>query len=239
MKTAVVIPTYKRPEKLDRCLHSIIGQSIGKNLSIYVYADNNDVETKEHAEKHWGQWGIKCFVQPKQSYVIGAWNRFTKEQWDDKWDAMMWCVDDVELYPNCIEEAVKCMKENFKDGDGVVGIKQVCPGREDYTFKWFGQVLLGRKFVARYPEQQVCCPAYQHFWQDEEMYEYACSLNKFVSCNTAVLKHYHPGFLPEEMDSTHPLVRGETFRRDKAVREERQRLGYIWGKNFNLIGEKK
>lgn len=226
-KIAVVIPTYKRTRKLNRCLESLEQQTY-KDFNIFIYCDNNDIETYNYIRENWFVAG--CIVNDKQEFVIGSWNKFFS-QFHNKYDAVLWCVDDVELHPTCLEELVKSMKSNFPDLDGVVGVKQECPGHPEYTFKWYGQCLIGKKFIERYKEVDyaVCCPDYQHFYQDEEMWMYASSLGKFVNCETAVLNHYHPAFVPEEMDETHPIVRGKTKRIDDAVYKMRREKNLIWG----------
>lgn len=235
MRVAVVIPTFNRLNKLERCLNSLEKQTY-KSFDTYIYCDNNDKKTFNFLEN--SRWADFVSINTRQEFVIGSWNRFLREEFfQDNYDIMMWCVDDVECYHTTLEKAVACMITNFPDTDGVVGINQECPGHPSYTFKWYGQVLLGRKFIERYKQvnYQVCCPDYHHFYQDEEMWEYANSVGKFINCPEAILKHYHPGFIKSELDSTHPLVRGVVMQEDKAIRNIRLMKGYTWGKDFNLV----
>ena len=243
MKIAVVIPTYKRIKKLERCLKSLESQTY-KDFWINVYADNNDSKTFNYINDSWTNKKTLDVIpteMAKQSFVIGCWNDFFYSSIKmpgvkgfRSYDAVAWIVDDVELYPNYLEELVKAMQTNFPDLDGVVGAKQVCPDRNDYTFKYYGQVLLGKKFIERYKEvdYKVCCPAYKHFFQDEEMWIYANSLGKFVNCETAILNHYHPAFVPEELDETHNLIRDEVKKTDQIVHEIRTKKNLIWGKTW-------
>lgn len=246
LKVAIVIPTYRRIEKLKRCLLSIAGQSYN-NFDTFITCDNNDKETFDWLLE---QRQIKSLahvqtvsLSAQQKFVIGAWNDFFKFQFgfselmDSDYGAVLWCVDDVELLPNTLANSVKCMITNFPDTDGVIGIKQECPGHPEYTFKWYGQCLIGRRFIQRYAnvDYQVCCPDYNHFYQDEEMWEYSTSLGKFVNCEEAVLKHYHPGFIKEEMDDTHPLVRGVIARADSITRAKRKEHDLTWGKSWTLV----
>lgn len=231
---AIVIPTYKRIEKLDRCIESIF-KSTWEVLNVFVYADNQDTQTKDFLALKY-PFDVFCKVNLEHKYVIGGWNDFTKTLFNADWQIMMWCVDDVELYPDCLEKAVQAMHEHFPDYDGVVGISQECPGHEEYTYKPYGQVLLGKKFIERYKEANyaVCCPAYTHFFQDEEMWQYATSINKFYHCKEALLKHYHPAFIKSEMDATHPIVRGAVFQRDRQIFAQRQSQNLIWGKTWQM-----
>lgn len=238
---AVVIPTYKRIKKLERCLKSLEAQTY-KDFSIHIYCDNNDTDTYNWLADY-KQHRVYSTLNSKQEFVIGSWNKFFTGNFSYKYitktdyDAVLWCVDDVELYPNTIAEAVACMIKNFPDLDGVVGLKQECPGRPEYTFKWFGQCLIGRKFIERYTKSghEVCCPDYHHFYQDEELWEFASGLGKFVNCEEALLKHYHPGFLPEELDSTHPMVRGSIKDIDNATYGERKHKNLLWGESWKRV----
>lgn len=233
MKIAIVIPTYKRIKKLERCLESLKNQTY-KNFDVHIYCDNNDTISYNH----FSNYGYYINLSKSQKFVIGCWNDFFENMFcifiDKRYDAVAWTVDDVELYPNYLEELVKSMQTNFPDLDGVIGAKQICPGRDDYKFKWFGQVLIGRKFIERYKDVnfKVCCPFYKHFFQDEEMWIYANSLGKFVNCETAVLNHYHPAFRPEEMDETHNIIRDEIKRHDQVVHEMRKNKNLVWGQTW-------
>lgn len=230
MLVNVVIPSYNRKEKLARCIDSILKQTY-KNINIHVMHDNNDYVSHQFIADRYGEL-VKQSVMFKRSYVIGCWNSFTAN-FSFK-DAMMWCVDDVVLKPDCVEQAVKCMETHFPDTDGVVGINQVCPGHPEYTFKWYGQILLGAKFIERYKEvgYKICSPFFTHFFQDQELHQFATSLNKFINCETAVLEHYHPGFIRSELDHTHSLVRGGLMKQDKEIFDRRQKQGKVWGATF-------
>lgn len=249
LRVAVVIPTYERQSKLERCLKSL-GTQTYKNFDTFVYCDANDKQTfdwlcSNKELKEVSKVRIISLASSRK-YVIGNWNDFFTFQYglgellEAEYDAVLWSVDDVEWLPNSIEKAVECMITNFPDTDGVVGIKQECPGHPEYTFKWYGQCLIGRKFIERYKdvEYKVCCPDYNHFFQDEELWQYASSLGKFVNCEQAVLYHYHPGFIKSEMDDTHPIVRGSLFVEDRQTYSKRKISGYVWGKSWELINKR-
>lgn len=243
MRIAVVIPTYKRIKKLERCLDSVQKQTY-RDFDVYIYCDNNDYETFEYfsnqSQTTWRKYScIKMIgTNGKQEFVIGTWNNFFTNYYN-RYDAVAWIVDDVELYPNYLRELANCMHQNFPDLDGVIGAKQECPNHPEYTFKWYGQCLIGRKFIERYKDvdYKVCCPDYSHFYQDEEMWMFANELGKFKNCETAVLKHYHPAFVKEEVDDTHPLVRGRVKRVDDGTYAMRRKQGLVWGKSWELVNK--
>ena len=238
MHVCVVIPTFKRHAKLNRCIWSILNQT-HQDLDIWVMADGDDKGTEDFIKDAFTYTPkVHCIRNGFQGYVIGCWNWFTKEKFRDIKDTIAWIVDDVELHPDCFEKAEKCMRENFMDRDGVVGIYQYCPGYDRYKGKPFGQVLIGRKFIERYPDNQVCCPDYTHFYQDEEMYDYAMSINKFVYCEESKLKHYHPAYFEEQKDYVHKHIRDDIIGKDRETRVARRNLHYNWGSDFNLVNKK-
>lgn len=240
MNILIVTPSYNRYGKLIRLCKSL-EQSTYKDFFHHIYLDNNDNETMRRLQNsntlNYENW---VEVNRKQEFVIGSWNKAFRE-FHDKCDAFLWLVDDVEVYPNTIEEAVWTFKNSFADHtDGVVGLAQECPGAPNYTFKWFGQCLIGREFLERYKDvdYKLCCPDYKHFYQDEEMYIFANELGRFVEAPNAIVKHYHPAFVREEMDETHPLVRGAVMKEDTAIYTERRSRNLVWGKSWELINEK-
>ncbi len=243
MKLLIGVATYKRKDKLKRCIDSIINSSYKDYLTVVV-ADNKDYESLDFLIRTYDRrLPIMGLFQKEHKYVIGAWNRIVQENIQRNWDGFIGLCDDVELEPDALEKIVKCHQDYFKDGDGVIGFNQVCPGHPEYTFKWFGQTLMGRKFIERYAkaDYQICCPDYKHFFQDQEMYEFAHELRKFYNCREAVLKHYHPGFIKEEEDETHHIIR-QSSTSPKALDTEthlaRMCKSYLWGRDFNLINGK-
>lgn len=237
MKLLIGIATYKRLNKLTRLLHSLQDQTY-QNFQIYIICDNKDYETAHYLET----WGISNAVQDSHKFVIGAWNKCIQDKFiNGNYDGFIGLVDDVQLRPNALEEIVKCHKENFPDTDGVCGFNQICYGYFEYTFKWYGQTLMGRKFIERYHNvnYQICCPDYKHFYQDEEMWIHALTLNKFQTCPKAVLNHDHPSFTGN-IDETHNIIRKGNLspkEHDIKVYAVRKLKKYCWGLDFNLIGK--
>ena len=104
----IVIPTWRRQEKLERCLDSIQRQTYPY---INVHAIN-DVD---------------------RLFAFGVWNRFLAD-WDNPWrdgDCFVYICDDVELSPGCIASALCDLERLWPDGDGMVGFHQSIAGRTD------------------------------------------------------------------------------------------------------------
>jgi len=235
MHFAIVIPTYKRVEKLENLLTSILA-STHQDFDIHVLADNKDYSTMSHIKRHFRtNEKVKCYVMSKHKFVSGCWNHFTKYHFDEIKDAMVWLVDDVELDVDCLENLSKDLEACFPDTDGVVGIRQRCPNQKGLHGTEFGQVALGKKFIERYQDNQVCMISYLHFYQDREMYEYAKSLDKFHFSETAKLTHYHPNRVPSYKDSTHKITRGMVKNLDDECFRKRREKGLLWGESFKTL----
>lgn len=241
MKLLLGIGTYRRIAKLERLLKSLENQTYD-NFIIHVVCDNNDFETEKYLKntKEYKFGHLAVSVNNEHKFIIGAWNYCVSNYVNTfaDFDGFVGLCDDVELYPNALEEAVKCHKENFPDTDGVVGFKQVCKGHENYTYKPFGQMLIGKQWIERYKEVNYTyyAPMYKHFYADEELFIYASSLNKFILCEKAILNHDHPLFTGN-IDITHQIIRqGQNSPKnyDIALFKQRQKKNLIWGKSWEL-----
>lgn len=239
MHFAMVIPTYKRISKLERCLNSILKQT-HQDFNIYVMCDNQDWETFKHIEeKYKGNNKILPIIVLDHQYVMGCWNLFTRDQdtFDLIKEAMCWIVDDTELLSDCLEKLSETFIQHFPDTDGMVGISQIYPLITEATWKENGQCAIGKKFIERFPDRQVSCHEYRFFYQDEEVLEYAKSINKFILCKEAKLIHHSANFYHNEMDETHKIPRDKVKLQDTRTYNERKKRGLVWGKSFETIKE--
>ena len=208
----IVIPTWRRQEKLERCLDSIQRQTYPY---INVHAIN-DVD---------------------RLFAFGVWNRFLAD-WDNPWrdgDCFVYICDDVELSPGCIAAALCDLERLWPDGDGMVGFHQSIAGRTDgWSASAMG--LVGRAFAERFPDRQLFCPDYTRFHADAELGAYAKSLCRLSYCQGANLIHYHPAHVKSEMDETHRIVREPAaVAADKAAHEARKARGLVWGTSFERV----
>jgi len=143
--------------------------------------------------------------------------------------AILLAADDLEFRPNCISWLVTRMKKHFPDGDGSVGLQQYC---EEKGF--FGSegafVLMGRKFVDRFPNGQVFCPDYVHFNSDTELKGFAQRNKLFHFCSEAVVYH------SRLKDKTY-FLGDKVAKQDRETLEIRHRRGLLWGNSFEVIHE--
>lgn len=231
MRIEIAIPTLGRMEKLLKCLGSIdeAKKQIEDRLYVYLYF-SSELEYKliDESLKHYPY----IFTRLIDSYNAAEfWNNHIKEH---NADIFYYLNDDVLLAPNCLKNSINTMISKYPDLDGVIGIKQEGFGDIKTMPTAFGAI--GSKFIDRFPNRKVMCEDFKRLYLDEELYLYTSSINKFYLDKTASLLHCHPCLNKKYEDKTHYDVR-KYLKEDKKSFEERRRLNYLWGKNYNLINE--
>jgi len=138
-------------------------------------------------------------------------------------------ADDMLFKGGAIQKALDVMEREYPDRDGVVGFNQVT--LEKFCEAAF--VLMGDKFMDRFPDRQVYCPDYRHYYADTEFMKYAKSVNKFTYCKEAEVEHYHPVYTGKQ-DETNKVSR-LSYKQDRQTASERSEKGFLWGRDFGLI----
>jgi hypothetical protein len=133
----------------------------------------------------------------------------------------IYAADDLIFPENCVECAMKTMKERFPDGFGCVTI-----GKKVRT----NFALLGRKFIDHFPERQVMCPDFIHYGGDSEVQRMVEHLGIFAypPDRKSQVKHFR------NKDDTWRIAR-KVRARDHRIFYKRISLGYIWGVDFNRV----
>lgn len=148
-------------------------------------------------------------------------------------DIIVVLADHIEVLPGTLRSVERSMEDKFPDFDGMVGlhIMNLAPlaGVREYCF--FG---VGRKFVDRFPDRHIFCDDYHHFSADTELGEYATKAGKFYFDQHARIKTWHPNAGNAPKDDTWRASRSR-LERDKAIRQERQRRGLLWGESFERV----
>jgi len=232
MKIFAAIPSYNRQDKLIKCIESIERnkEHLGEHkliLGLYF----NTTQEVEFFEELYGKtdWVYPFFIN-EEHRAPDLWNSIlTKNQSD----LVCYLSDDLELEPHCMINAIDCMNNMFPDLDGVVGLSITNFPENRVVQASFG--LIGTKFADRFPDRHVFCPEYSKFCIDKELEIYAKSINRFHYCTAARLYHHHPAHSKSAPDETHIHVRKHLLI-DMQMRTKRQEKGYLWGKNFELIG---
>lgn len=234
----IVIPTYRRPEKVISFVRSYLAARTDK-MDLYLCFDNNDTESAEKVQTYFGEHATDYFkseVLPIQHRAFRVWNRHLKFMVDRQ--GMFYICDDVTLFGDCLEVAIDSLEKRFPDGDGIIGLNQenIFRIRGMSGFCAGGMGLLGERFIQRFPERAVFCPDYVSFKADNELLQYSYSVGKFFFAETARLVHNHPRFnVARDMDDTHLIVRDKNVDIDRQIYGQRRQKHYLWGRNFDLI----
>lgn len=245
----IVIPTFKRKDKLIVCLNSILEskKQVKDDIQIYLNFDNNDYDTYNAIKQYFNAEYIKylvkndsnnfihCQVLDKQYKAFGVWNNHLKNL---ESDGMFYMCDDIKLFPECLSEIIYNFKTKFPDTDGLAGLNQsnIPKGGEGYSA--FAMGLIGEKFAERFENNHCFCPDYKSFHADAEMGLYAVKLKKFISCNHAKIIHYHPAFFKDKVDEAHKAVRvSNVVQKDRDTWNKRQSLKLLWGESKELINK--
>jgi hypothetical protein len=217
----IIIPSRGRLEKLKRLLATIPGQAFGIRIVVRIVVDG-DMETYL-AFRDNSQVVTTYFEGHHGSVFLRNWTAGLCD------DAVLFAVDDMEFRPGAIESAIRSMRERFPGGNGVIGFTQ----EGQAHFHPAGVVLMGQRFLQRYPEKKPYFPGYFLFacqeitWLTDAISK-AEGKELFYLDPNAVILHNHPCEHPEEMDQTH---RDGRIRKadDMALIKDRQAKGMIWG----------
>lgn len=225
----VVVPSYKRLDKLFKCVRSICeARLMCPHLHIHLHLYFSVKEEMEHcmnveAGKEW----IIYHLLDKEFKASEFWNDHLARM---EADVLCYLTDDVVLDRFCLMEGWSQM-ENVKY-DGVVGFKinnalDGQPAKAAYG-------MLGGRYADRFPNRRVFCPDYWCFYLDEELEKYASSIGRFYFADKAMLEHYHPDFVRTAPDECHVHHR-RNKPMDIAHYNARKKNNLLWGREFDLV----
>lgn len=222
MKVTIIIPTvsFDRFSSLLQEIQSIRASTY-KDIFIVVIVDGNSwlYMRLRQTSTILGWKNILIALNEKRMDWIFTQNHALKEIDSDYY---ICACDDFIFHVNCIESAVKRMQKRFPDGDGVVSLWR----RNNPVIGLFG-----RKFVERFPEREMFCPEYTHYCGDSECAQVAKILKKVANIKFYQVKHF------SQNDETHNLSQ-KAARKDRKLYYKRDKKGFKWGIDFNLIGKK-
>jgi len=223
----VVIPSRGRVKKLENCLNSIFHAAIDIRLQIYLYFSVPE-EYTYFLEKFRDLPEVTPLLLENYR-VPDFWNTHLR---NTKANVMCYLNDDVLVDRDLFKVVMKEFYKKFPDYDGIIGFRQTNIPKDSTVEGAFGAI--GIKYADRFPKRQVLCPNYERFYSDFELWKYASHINRFYFCDLAMLTHLHPMGNKELEDDTHRLVR-QYLKQDRVTHTQRQQLGYLWGKDFNLV----
>ena len=199
----VVIPTWDRRVLLDKCLASITAANAA------------------HPEA----WAEPLVIDdhPRLDYVarMNEGIKFWRGPGEPSFDGLIYGADDIIFEPSSIASACAMMDSRFPAWDGMIALQQ--NGGTRYAFG-----LMGRAFIAHFPDAQVFCPDYVHYYGDTELGLYAERAGKVALCPDARLYH------ERAKDETCTLAMAE-WQRDGLAFNERRAAGLVWGETWERV----
>lgn len=223
----VVIPTYKRSLKLQNSIKTIYQAKKDRhNINLYIYFSNYDELRIFNNFNHW----IKKHIVNNYK-VPEFWNSHLKNMVSD---VMIYLNDDVLVEKDFFEIIERDFIKIFPDLDGIMGINQSNLISNQKLDSAYG--IIGKKYLERFPDKNPWCTDYYRFFADKELGEYAKSINKFYYNENIKITHLHPSIDHRQIDETHLIVR-QWLKQDQITYQERQKKGWLWGKNYNLLSK--
>lgn len=216
----ISIPSKGRPAMLTDCVRSI-QESNCQSYEIFIHVTSmNDVD--EYSRECFFNDPRVCLRIVPSATVIQCQN-WTAQKVRDFYLPIS---DDVLFSRDALNDAFYNLTKKFHDFDGVVGLNQKnVPGGKDTAF-----MLIGRKFLERFPDRCPFYPGYYQFGADSELGEFAKSINKFAFCEEAIVEHLHPA-TGRPCDDTHIWAR-KHLGHDHALRKHRSQRADCWGNKF-------
>lgn len=93
---------------------------------------------------------------------------------------------------------------------------------------------IGRAFYERFPDGQVFCPDYWHFYVDTELGLAAKKLGRFKMDHSIKIFTHHPNSENAQWDETHAASRAYR-KHDAKTHEERRARDILWGVEFDRV----
>jgi len=131
MKTSLIIPSFKRPDTLIRCLNSVFKQTI-KPDEIIIVLHQEDKESFKKIKENFSNECKTGYIKIVKVNKIGTDVFYQKGIKEAKWDILFFTDDDAILPPKWIEKTL----ENYKKYPYVGG----CGGR-DIVIKTDGSII--------------------------------------------------------------------------------------------------
>lgn len=221
--TTITIASKSRPSILDNCIASILQTK--NQVKVEVLVSNLHEDLPEHLNPHRDDKANNFLVgnhihitEDADMKAVEAQNFLIRTTQSDFYLPLS---DDVQLYPDTLDIALKCLLDNFPNGDGAVGLKT--DNIEHASDSCF--LLMGNQFVERFSFRSPFCPEYVHFYADTELGLFAKKLGLFKFCEEAKLIHFHTQTCNDE---THRGAK-QFWPFDHKKFEERQAKEELWG----------
>jgi hypothetical protein len=227
------IPTIGR-ETVTKVIDALL-TSTATNLNIFVVVQDNGPMVERLREKYGDKKNVFVESIPTKIGWVAAQNLIAQQP-----GALFMLADDAVVTCDTVRTLEIAMAIAFPNADGVVVPLETQTLWGVGPMPGFGFVgsfpFIGDNFLNRFPDRQILCPDYFAHSSDVELLDYGLSVDRYIQCSEATLDHFV--FRPEDHDQTAMIIKSLAIRAIE-IYVERNRRGYLWGKNFHRLDESK
>jgi glycosyltransferase involved in cell wall biosynthesis len=227
-KVNIVIPTLGLREPIMDTIDCLL-TSTYENINIVVYIQENDILVDKLRQLYVKE-KVEIIFEPKRIGWVKANNNIAKRP-----GHLFALADDVAMTRDVVEILVAEMNRLFPDKDGVLGtnLTYTASYRKDKIGFAYAFPFIGDKFINRFPDRQVLCPDYKAYSSDVELPEFAVSIKKSFIIPDAKVIHFERRTIDKDQTS---IIARKAGLPDIEKYFKRQQRGYLWGKDFSLLG---
>lgn len=195
-KTAVLIPSYRRADKLTTCLSSL-SKSLSDNerdlVDIFVGLDKHDANSEDVAIT---RGAMVEWIASNGSGSVPVWNELLRRHPDYQYYVA--AADDLVFYPGWLGKSLGAMNVL---GYGLVGFNDMNRDGSELATHWIAD----RDFLIKYNGGVIYAPWYKSQWCDPELNEIAKRAGRFTWCEDALVEHIHPNYGKSPSDATYRI----------------------------------
>lgn len=213
--TSIILPTSTRYQQAAKVIARFRATTVGYPVEIITIVDSDAAVT--------ALTGLAKVVRLPEN--TGPWRPRAVEAWNlgaaqAVGAVLVLAADDLWPFHGWLGETLERLGD-FTHGDGLVGFNDL--GRSGMTFATHFAVT--RQFAKQYLGGVLCCPAYQHYYVDQEACARARAAHCYVWARNAVVEHVHPAFGKAETDTLY-LRTAPYLSADQTTWERRQAAGF-------------
>jgi glycosyltransferase involved in cell wall biosynthesis len=192
-KNLILIPSYKRPEKLKTCLNSILSNSVCSDAIVILNA--SDVNNYSETIEEYHSKNIRFMITEANSCPEKL--NLACDTYGKDYEYTSFIGDDcVVITPRWDEMCIEHIERNF-NGIGVVSPSEPSWGRnyDDLPLHW----VQSRSFwttVGSFVHREM-----KHCYVDNLIRDFANSIESYAKLSNCIIEHHHPnhGFASDEV----------------------------------------
>ena len=191
-KTAILLPSLNRPEKVVRCVNSLRGTTDWRRVDIKVMLDLED----KASERALSGMPVEVVFTTNRKGSIAAWNEMLGLF--NNYSAYVAAADDLVFHQGWYAATMRTLQ--LLGGDGMVGFNDLhYDGDKEWSTHWLGT----RDFLINHNGGVIYAPHYGSWWCDPEVNDRARAVGKYIWAKDAVVEHVHPDWGKATVDQTY------------------------------------